>query len=53
MLHFEDLLLPLLEQIYQKIPFSGDGFAWRGPGAICFVIGALIVKLRGGKAYEA
>lgn len=48
-----NLHLPLLEQIYQRIPFSGDGFAWLVPGAICFVIGALIVKLQGGKAYEA
>lgn len=48
-----NLHLPLLEQIYQKIPFSGDGFAWLVPGAICFIIGALIVKLRGGSAYEA
>ena len=48
-----NLHLSLLEQIYQRIPFSGDGFAWLIPGAICFVIGALIVKLQGGKAYEA
>ena len=47
------LHLPLLEQVYQRIPFSGDGFAWLVPGAICFIIGALIVKLRGGSAYEA
>lgn len=48
-----DLQLPLdgLMAMYQLIPFANDGFAWFVPAAVGFVVGTVIVKLKGTEAY--
>lgn len=49
--HITDLPLDTLQAFYAALPFADNGFAWFVPTAIGFMIGALIVKATGGKAY--
>lgn len=46
-----NLPIDSLASLYNLIPFAADGFAWVLPSIIGFIVGALIVKSKGGDPY--